>query len=101
MSIFVKFIGQHVVVRTYSAGVHIGTLAEVEASPAGLAVVLRDARRLWRWGGAFTLSEVATAGINPEKSRMSASVPEHLISAAIEIIPTQDAARRTFDATHE
>jgi hypothetical protein len=92
-----RFIGRHVVVRTYSAGVHIGTLAEVE----GQAVALTDARRLWKWSGAFTLSEVATAGINPRGSRMSVAAPEIVLTQAVEIIPTSQIARSTYDATHE
>jgi hypothetical protein len=90
-------VGRHVVVRTYSAGVHLGTLAERE----GTAVVLRDARRLWRWAGAFTLSEVATAGVKRVGSRISATVPTILVTEAIEVIPTTEAARETFDAIHE
>ncbi len=97
MSIFDKFIGQHVVVRTYSAGVHIGTLTEAE----GTAVVLSSARRLWKWGGAFTLSEVATAGIKAKESRMAVAVETLLLTQAVEIIPTTERARGTFDATHE
>lgn len=38
-------IGKKVVVRTYSAGVHVGTLSERE----GKEVMLVDARRIWRW----------------------------------------------------
>lgn len=97
MSIYDSWIGRHVVVRTYSAGVHVGTLAAVE----GHAVVLTNARRIWKWGGAFTLSELATQGLNPELSRMSVAVAEILLSEMIELIPTSDKARRTFDATHE
>ena len=92
-----RFIGRHVVVRTYSAGVHIGTLAEVE----GQAVALTNARRLWKWSGAFTLSEVATLGIKPSDSRMSVAVPEIVLTQAVEIIPTTETARTTYDATHE
>jgi ferredoxin-fold anticodon binding domain-containing protein len=92
-----KFIGQHVVVRTYSAGVHIGTLTERESKE----VVLSNARRLWKWSGAFTLSEVAINGINSKNSRMSITVPEILISEVIEVIPTSKKAQETFDATHE
>jgi len=95
--VYQKFLGRHVVVRTYSAGVHIGTLTEIE----GQSVVLTDARRLWQWGGAFTLSEVAIVGIKPKDSRMTVAVPEILLTQAVEIIPTTEAARRTFDATHE
>ena len=90
-------IGQHVIVRTYSAGVHIGTLVECE----GRAVLLRDSRRLWKWGGAFTLSEVAATGIAPSQSRMSVSIPDVILMEVIELIPTTKAARATFDATHE
>ena len=46
-------LGKYVVVRTYSAGVHIGVLRE----RAGKEVVLGDARRLWSWSGALTLNE--------------------------------------------
>jgi hypothetical protein len=97
MSIFTKWIGRHVVVRTFSAGVHIGVLAEAE----GLAVVLTKGRRLWEWGGAFTLSEIAAIGIKPRESRLSMPVPEILLTQAVELIPTSAVARDSFDATHE
>lgn len=97
MTIFANWIGRHVVVRTFSAGVHIGTLTEAEDQ----AVVLSNARRLWKWGGAFTLSEVAAVGIEPRASRMSVEVSEILLTRAIELIPASEAARSTFDATHE
>jgi hypothetical protein len=87
-------IGKHVVIRTYSAGVHIGTLA----SRDGKEVVLTNARRLWRWEGAFTLSAVATDGIDAKNSRMSIAVESILLMEAIEIIPTTAKARETFDA---
>jgi hypothetical protein len=80
-------IGKQVVVRTYSAGVHFGTLVARE----GKEVVLSDARRLWYWDGAFTLSAVSTAGIGP-RSKLSVSVPEILLTEAIEIIPTSPEA---------
>ncbi len=87
-------LGKHVVIRTYSAGVHIGTLA----SRDGKEVVLTNARRLWRWEGAFTLSAVATNGIDAKNSRMSIAVESILLTEAIEIIPTTAKARETFDA---
>jgi hypothetical protein len=88
-------IGKLVLVRTYSAGVHIGTLH----SRDGKEVVLRDASRLWYWKGAFTLSAVALIGIDSKNSRMSIAVPEILLTEAIEILPVSDTARETFDAT--
>jgi cytosine/adenosine deaminase-related metal-dependent hydrolase len=77
-------IGQYVVVRTYSAGVHVGILAARD----GKEVVLREARRVWRWRGANTLSEMARHGITHEYSRVAETVTEILLTEAIEIIPT-------------
>ena len=41
------------IVRTYSAGVFAGTLV----SRNGKEVVLENARRLWYWAGAASLSQ--------------------------------------------
>ena len=73
--------GKYVVVRTYSAGVHCGTLV----SQKGKEVVLRNARRIWQWTGAFTLSEVSQKGISG--GRVSCTVPTIALTEAIEIIP--------------
>ena len=83
--------GKHCVVRTYSAGVWIGEVVE----QAGTEVVLKDALRLWKWSGAFTLSEVATKGVGDE-TRMATPVNQVLLTQAIEIIPTTEAARATY-----
>ena len=90
-------IGQHCVVRTYTAGVHIG---EVVAKD-GTNVLLKDARRLWSWKGAFTLSEVATDGVSKTGSRISVALPLIELTQAIELIPTTEKARTKFDAVHE
>ena len=75
-----------VLVRTYSAGVHIGTLKERN----GKEVTLTNARRLWSWSGAFTLSAVATQGVDRANSRISVAVPEILLTEGIEIIPVSE-----------
>ena len=82
--------GRVVVVRTVSAGVHVGTLAR----HAGREVTLRNATRVWRWRGANTLHELALRGADREKyTRISEKVPEILLTQAIEIIPcTEEAA---------
>ena len=82
------FEGREVIVRTWSAGVHFGTLVRQE----GTEVVLHNARRLWRWEGAFTLSAVAVNGVG-SASKLAATVPQILVTEAIEIIPcTEEAA---------
>jgi ferredoxin-fold anticodon binding domain-containing protein len=80
-------IGKQVIIRTYTAGVHFGTLASINGKEA----VLTDARRLWYWEGAFTLSAVAMKGVN-KTSKLSVSVPQILLTEAIEVIPCSDTA---------
>ena len=80
-------LGPEVIVRTYSAGVHVGTLKSRE----GKEVVLLNARRVWHWQGAFTLNAMALTGVDRKNSRISLAVPEITILEAIEIIPVAEA----------
>lgn len=73
-----------VVVRTYSAGVHVGKLV----SRRGCDVVLTNARRLWRWRGANTLNEVALRGVAEEYTRISEPVDSITLTEAIEVLVT-------------
>ena len=75
-------IGKQVLIRTYSAGVHFGTLVAKE----GKEVTLSGARRIWSWQGAKTLNEIATAGLDVKNSRVSAPVSAIVLTEAIEII---------------
>ncbi len=70
-----------VIVRTYSAGAHFGYLV----SRDGKEVTLERSRRLWRWFGAWTLSEIATDGLDVTKSKIGAPVSV-VLTEAIEII---------------
>ncbi len=84
-------IGQRVLVRTYSAGVHIGTLT----AATGTECHLKDALRLWKWeGGGLSLSAVAVNGI--AKGRLNRT-PEVFLTNCIEYIPTTKAAEKTFE----
>lgn len=83
-----KMLNEIVIVRTYSAGVHVGRLA----SRDGREVVLADARRIWRWRGANTLHELARFGAAEEWTRISEPVPEILLTEAIEVIPCSSEA---------
>jgi len=86
-------IGKDVLVRTYSAGVHVGTLK----SRDGKEVVLTNARRIWYWDGAATLSQLAIDGTSkPENCKFPGAVPEILLTEAIEIIPITDKARESI-----
>lgn len=87
-------IGKHVIVRTYSAGVFAGILK----SRDGNEVVMTDARRLWYWDGAASISQLAVDGVSkPKTCKFPAPVALVLLTEAIEIIPTTDAARKSID----
>ena len=76
-------------VRTYSAGVFLGTVKSRE----GKEVVLNNARRMWYWDGAASLSQLATDGTSkPKTCKFPAAVSEVLLTEAIEIIPATEAA---------
>ena len=78
-----SMLGEWVIVRTYSAGVHFGKLTEKE----GDEVIIEHARRLyfWKTNGGISLSEVALTGLHAD-SKVCAAVPK-LWLQAIEIIP--------------
>uniref|UniRef100_A0AB39ABN1 DUF6948 domain-containing protein n=1 Tax=Pectobacterium phage Koroua TaxID=3158138 RepID=A0AB39ABN1_9CAUD len=80
-----NFLGKSVIIRTYSAGVWFGVLSE----KSGNEVIVKNARRLWRWQAkeSISLSAVAKYGIDQSKSKIAPAVDEVWLEA-IEIIPT-------------
>lgn len=75
---------KNVMVRTASAGVFAGVLK----SKKGAEVVLKNARRIYYWTGAATLSQLSQEGTSsPETCKFPATVPEITLIGAIEIIP--------------
>lgn len=84
-----ELIGRVCMVRTYSAGVFLGEVV----SRDGKEVALKDARRIWYWSGAASLSQLATEGTSdPNNCKFPAPVAEVLLTEAIEIIPATEAA---------
>lgn len=85
----------YVIVRTYSAGCFAGLLAARD----GKEVTLHDARRLWYWSGAASLSQLATDGTSrPAECKFPAPVTRIVLTEAIEIIDASDAARASIEA---
>lgn len=72
-----------ILIRTRSAGVHVGELV----SRSGQEVTLKNAHRVWQWKGANTLSELSQLGGDLEYTRISERVPTILLLDAIELIP--------------
>lgn len=86
---------EYVIVRTYSAGVFAGFLKSRE----GKEVVLTDARRLWYWDGAASLSQLANEGVKkPENCKFPAEVPSVTLLEAIEILPVSEEAKKSIDS---
>lgn len=86
-------IGKRVLVRTYSAGVHIGTLVSVNPDNA-MECHLKDALRLWKWtGGGLSLSAVAHNGIKCGRLNRTDEV---VLTNAIEYIPTTTEAEASY-----
>ena len=82
-------IGKKCIVRTYSAGVFFGEIAEKVSNE----VVVKNARRMWRWHAAesISLSAVALHGIKEKQSKIAEAVPSIWLEA-IELIPCSDKA---------
>ena len=93
-------IGKYCVVRTFSAGVHIGVVKEVYPALQGSDVLFESARRLWKWEGAFTLSEVANNGVK-STSRIAEEVVGYMVTGANEFLPVSAKAKKTIEACNE
>lgn len=82
------------IVRTYSAGVFAGELE----SRKDREVVLRNARRLWYWSGAASLSQLAMEGTNkPDSCKFPLAVDRVELLEVIEILDVTDTARRSIE----
>jgi hypothetical protein len=80
----------YVIVRTHSAGVFAGYLDERKDQE----VILLNARRLWYWDGAASLSQLAMEGTKkPDTCKFPCEVDEVLLTQAIEIIECTEKSR--------
>jgi hypothetical protein len=86
---------KYVIVRTYTAGVFAGTLV----SRNGQEVVLKNARRLWYWSGAASLSQLAMEGVKkPKECKFPREVERVELLQAIEILDTTEEAQKSIAA---
>jgi len=85
----------YVIVRTYSAGVFAGFLVKRE----GKEVELKDARRIWKWFGAASLSQLAESGTSkPNECKFPESVSKVILTEAIEILSVTEKAKKTIES---
>ena len=91
-------IGKKVIIRGDRSGVEFGELVEHK----GREVTLKDARRIWYWDGAASLSQLAKDGpAIPENCKFTVSVDSITILDAIEIIPCTDKAIKSIEEVKE
>ena len=83
---------EYKIVRTYSAGVFAGYVEKKD----GMEVTLRNARRIWYWDGAASLSQLAEEGTSkPENCKFPAEVYRVVLTQVIEILDVSEKAKKS------
>jgi hypothetical protein len=89
IKILPKVSDKYFLVRTYSAGVFFGQIK----SRKGQEIKMINARRIWYWDGAASLSQLAYSGTTkPENCKFPVALPEIELLQVIEIIPCTEKA---------
>lgn len=89
---------KYVIVRTYSTGVFAGYLE----SRNGQEVVLLNARRIWYWAGAASLSQLAIDGTSkPSDCKFPAPVQRVELLQSIEILDCTEKAQKSIEGVSE
>lgn len=91
------FINRHVVARCSGAGVHAGVLVAVGND--GTSVILKNARRLWKWHArsGIALSGVAVHGIVAQDSILDSPIEEIYLTGVVELLPTTPEAESSIN----
>lgn len=94
-----NLIGKKVIIRSYGAGVFFGTLNEVEPHEDKYTVDLLNCRRLWRWCGACTITQLAVDGTAvPQECQFTITEPSIVVSSVIEIHECSDKAVQSIES---
>ncbi len=81
------------IVRTQSAGVFAGYVE----SRSGKEGVIRDARRLWYWSGAASLSQLSVDGTcKPKECKFPCAVDEVQLTEIIEVLKCTEKAKQSI-----
>ncbi len=89
---------EYFIVRTYSAGVFYGMIE----SRIGQEVVIKNARRIWNWEGAASLSELAMRGTSkPDECKFPVAVPTITVLETIEILPMTQVSLDSLNSVKE
>ena len=84
----------YVLCRTYSAGVFAGLLE----SRNGQEVIMRNARRIWYWTGAASLSELSVHGTKtPNTCKFPCAVNKIELTQVIEVLHCTEKAKKSIE----
>lgn len=82
------------IVRANGAGVFFGEVEKIE----GTTATLKNARRLWYWDGAASLSQLAHEGTSrPNNCKFPIAVEEVVVFNVLEILSVTDKAAKSID----
>ena len=85
------------IIRTQNAGVFFGEIESLD--DATRVAVIRNARRVWRWDGAASLSQLAQEGTSkPEGCKFPCPVDRIKVYEVIEVLDMTDEAIQSLDA---
>lgn len=89
------------IVRTYSAGVWFGNVKELKEN----SVILTNARRLWYWSGAASISQLAVEGTKrPNDCKFTVTITDEsgvYLPQIIEVLPCTDEAAKNIKEVKE
>lgn len=86
------------IIRSYGAGVFLGYVKERKAEANGINVILVNAKRIYYWSGACSLTQLAIDGTkDPNNCKITEAVAIEEIANVIEIIPVTYNAARSLD----
>ena len=89
---------RYYIVRSAQAGVFAGNILMRN----GNEITMTNARRLWYWNGAASLSQMAVDGVKyPDDCKFTVTVHLITILGVIEIIPCSEKAEKIIKAVPE
>ena len=87
---------EYCIVRTYSAGVFAGYIDRDSIKDQSATVY--QARRIWYWAGAASLSQLSVDGTSkPDACKFPCEVAEVTLTQIIEVIPCTEKARTSIN----
>jgi hypothetical protein len=86
------------IIRSYGAGVFLGYVKERKTEANGINVILVNAKRIYYWSGACSLTQLAIDGTkDPNNCKITEAVATEEIANVIEIIPVTSNAAKSLD----